>query len=41
MRGLVAFVPILLVFENNRGILTYKEHSKSVFVDFDVLEING
>lgn len=29
------------VFENNRGILTYKEHSKSVFVDFEVLEING
>lgn len=29
------------VFENNSGILTYKEHSKSVFVDFDVLEING
>ena len=30
-----------LVFENNRGILTYKEHSKVVFVDFEVLEING
>lgn len=30
-----------LVFENNRGILTYKEHSKSRFVDFDVQEING
>ena len=30
-----------LVFENNRGILTYKEHAKAVFVDFEVLEING
>ncbi len=30
-----------LVFENNKGILTYKEHSKSVYVDFEVLEING
>ena len=30
-----------LVFENNRGILTYKEHSKSRFVDFDVQEIDG
>ena len=30
-----------LVFENNKGILTYKEHSKSVYIDFEVLEING
>lgn len=30
-----------LFFENNSGILTYKEHSKVVFVDFEVLEING
>ncbi len=30
-----------LVFENNRGILTYKEHAKAIFVDFEVLEING
>ena len=30
-----------MVFENNTGILTYREHSKLVFVDFDVLEING
>ncbi len=30
-----------IVFENNKGILTYKEHSKSIFLDFEVLEING
>ncbi len=30
-----------LVFENNKGILTYKEHSKSLYLDFEVLEING
>jgi len=30
-----------LAFENNRGILTYKEHSKSRFIDFDVQEVNG
>ena len=30
-----------LVFENNKGVLTYKEHSKSVYLDFEVLEING
>lgn len=30
-----------MVFENNTGILTYREHSKLFFVDFDVLEING
>ena len=30
-----------LVFENNKGVLTYKEHSKSVYIDFEVLEING
>lgn len=29
-----------LVFENNKGVLTYKEHSKSIFLDFEVLEIN-
>lgn len=30
-----------LVFENNKGVLTYKEHSKFVYLDFEVLEING
>ena len=30
-----------LVFENNKGVLTYKEHSKSLYLDFEVLEING
>ncbi len=30
-----------LVFENNIGVLTYKEHSKSLYLDFEVLEING
>ncbi len=30
-----------LVFENNKGVLTYKEHSKSKFLDFEVIETNG
>lgn len=30
-----------MVFENNAGMLTYRENSKSIFVDFEVLEING
>lgn len=28
------------VFENNKGILSYKEHSKFIYVDFDVQEID-